>query len=74
MSKTFVRFRIYKRRLTGHNQFIGETLLRNSLIDAKNGCLTHHTLLLHSKTDANVGVFNGSKAIEPWKLSSQTRR
>ncbi|VDN56118.1 unnamed protein product [Dracunculus medinensis] len=54
LSKTFVRFRIYKRRLTGRNQFIGETLLRNSLIDAKNGCLTHHTLLLHSKTDANL--------------------
>lgn len=58
LSQTSVRFRVYKRRLTGSSQFLGETSLVNSLIDARGGILTHHTLFFHHSTDSNVSTFN----------------
>uniref|UniRef100_F1L8X0 Synaptotagmin-16 n=1 Tax=Ascaris suum TaxID=6253 RepID=F1L8X0_ASCSU len=56
LSQTSVRFRVYKRRLTGSSQFLGETSLVNSLIDARGGILTHHTLFFHHSTDSNLNL------------------
>ncbi|KHN81334.1 hypothetical protein Tcan_08514 [Toxocara canis] len=65
LSHTSVRFRVYKRRQTGSSQFLGETLLVNSLIDARGGILTHHTLAFHHSIDSNPLVRQPSTAKFP---------
>ncbi|KAK0410533.1 hypothetical protein QR680_005180 [Steinernema hermaphroditum] len=58
LSESVLRLRIYRRRNAGRHQFLGESLLRTSLLDAKSGNTTHHSLHLHPNTDKNLNVFS----------------
>ncbi|TKR60830.1 hypothetical protein L596_028017 [Steinernema carpocapsae] len=58
LSESVLRLRVYRKRNTGRHQFLGESLLRTSLLDAKSGNTTHHSLHLHPNTDKNLNVFS----------------